>query len=209
MASKLRLRRIFKPLVTLLAKGLIKIRVSPNLATVIMLFLSILSFFALGYFGNLFFFSIFVFMTGLFDGIDGSIARLTNRKTPFGGFFDSVMDRFSEFIIFFALIIYNWSTVLWNFLDMRLIIFIIFFASIMISYCRARAEVFFKGDFDIGLMARSERLFYIFLTMLLAFFYGFSSELLFIFMWLVIGTLIFRFKRIYHIIKMRNFQESE
>ncbi|KKK43449.1 hypothetical protein LCGC14_0404670 [marine sediment metagenome] len=209
MASNLRLRRIFKPLVTLLAKGLIKIRVSPNLATLIMFFFSILSFFALGYFQNLFFFSILVFITGLFDGIDGSIARLTNRKTPFGGFLDSVMDRFSEFIIFLALIIYNWSTVLWDILDMRLIIFIAFFASIMISYCRARAEDFFKGDFDIGLMARSERLFYIFLTMLLAFFYGYSSELLFIFMWLVIGTLIFRFKRIYHIIKMKNFQEIE
>jgi hypothetical protein len=74
----------------------------------------------------------------------------------------------------------------------------------MISYSRARAEVFFKGDFDIGLMARSERLFYIFITMILAFFFGFASEFLFIFMWLVVGTCIFRIIKIHYLIKNKD-----
>jgi len=126
------------------------------------------------------------------DGVDGSIARLTERASKFGAFFDSVMDRISEFFIFFGLIIFNWNIYLWNFFDMKLIIFIAYLISFMISYCRARAEVFFKGDFDIGLMARSERLFYIFITMLFAFFFGFAAEFLFIYMWLVLGTYIFR-----------------
>ena len=192
MASKFRLRYIFRPLVNLIAKGLIRIGVTPNLATIIMLSFSVLSFISLVFFRNLLCFSIFVFITGIMDGCDGAIARLTNNSTKFGGFFDSFMDRFSEFFIFLGLLIFSKDKFLWGFIDMKLIIFISFLASIMISYSRARAEVFFKGDFDIGLMARSERLFYIFITMLFAFFFGFAAEFLFIYMWLVLGTYIFR-----------------
>jgi archaetidylinositol phosphate synthase len=138
------------------------------------------------------------------DGCDGAIARLTNKSTKFGGFFDSFMDRVSEFFIFLGLGIYNKDQFLWNLIDMKLIIFISFFSSILISYSRARAEVFFKGDYDIGLMARSERLFYLFISMMFAFFFGFMKELLFIYLWLVVGTYIFRMIRIYYRIKSKN-----
>ena len=206
MASKFRLRRIFRPFIKLLAKGLSKIGVNPNLATIIMLCFSIFSFFALVCFFNLFFFSIFVFLVGIFDGVDGAIARIKNRATTFGGFFDSVMDRTSEFVIFFALLLYCWNSILWGFLDMKIIIFISFLSSIMISYLRARAETFYKGDFDYGLMARSERLFYLFITMLIANFYGFVNEFLFLFMILVIATAYFRYFKIKKLI--RNFEKG-
>jgi len=201
MASKFRLRYIFRPLVNLIAKGLIRIGVTPNLATIIMLSFSVLSFISLVFFRNLLCFSILVFITGIMDGCDGAIALLTNRSTKFGGFFDSIMDRFSEFFIFLGLLIFSKDKFLWGFIDMKLIIFISFLASIMISYSRARAEVFFKGDFDVGLMARSERLFYLFITMTIAFFYGFMKEFLFIYMWLVIGTFFFRMTHLYFQIK--------
>lgn len=209
MPSRFRLRYIFRPLIKLIAKGLIRIGVTPNIATTIMLSFSILSFISLVIFRNLLYFSIFVFITGIMDGCDGAIARLTNKSTKFGGFFDSFMDRVSEFIIFFGLFIFNYNEFLWNFIDMNLVIFISFLISIMISYSRARAEVFFKGDFDVGLMARSERLFYLFITMILAFFYGFMNEFLFIYMWLVIGTFIFRMIKIYYEIKQTNQQINE
>ncbi len=209
MPSRFRLRYIFRPLIKLIAKGLIRIGVTPNIATIIMLGFSILSFASLLIFRNLLFFSIFVFITGIMDGCDGAIARLTNKSTKFGGFFDSFMDRISEFIIFFGLFIFNFNEFLWDFIDMNLVIFISFLISIMISYSRARAEVFFKGDFDVGLMARSERLFYIFITMILAFFYGFMNEFLFIYMWLVIGTFIFRTIKIYYKIKQTEQQINE
>ena len=209
MPSRLRLRYIFRPLIKLIAKGLIRIGVTPNIATIIMLGFSILSFTSLVIFRNLLFFSIFVFITGIMDGCDGAIARLTNKSTKFGGFFDSFMDRLSEFIIFFSLFIFNFNEFLWNFIDMNLVIFISFLISIMISYSRARAEIFFKGDFDVGLMARSERLFYIFITMILAFFYGFMKVFLFIYMWLVIGTFVFRIIKIYYEIKRVDQQTHE
>ena len=206
MASKFRLRRIFRPFIKLLAKGLSKIGVNPNLATIIMLCFSIFSFFALVFISNLFLFSIFVFLVGIFDGVDGAIARIKNKETTFGGFFDSVMDRTSEFVIFFALLFYCWNSILWGFLDMKIIIFISFLSSIMISYLRARAETFYKGDFDYGLMARSERLFYLFITMLIANFYGFVNEFLFLFMILVIATAYFRYFKIKKLI--RNFEKG-
>ena len=196
MASKFRLRRIFKPLVKSVAKILSKIGVSPNLATFIMFSFSIFSFVALVCFSNLFLFSILVFITGFFDGVDGAIARIKERATLFGGFFDSVMDRMSEFIIFFALLFYSWNNLLWGIIDMKLIIFVSLFSSIMISYLRSRAEVFFKGDFDIGLMARSERLFYLVITMMIAYFIGYVNEFLFIFMLLVVATAFFRYFKI-------------
>jgi len=209
MASKFRVRYIFRPLVNLIAKGLIRIRVTPNLATIIMLCFSVLSFISLAFFQNLLCFSIFIFITGIMDGCDGAIARLTSKSTKFGGFFDSFMDRISEFFIFLGLFIFIQDQLLWNCIDMKMIIFISFLVSIMISYSRARAEVFFKGNFDVGLMARSERLFYIVITSIIGFFYDFVNLFLFIYMWLVIGTFIFRMIRIYFLIKEKNNKINE
>jgi phosphatidylglycerophosphate synthase len=206
MPSKFRFRYLFRPVVNLLAKGLIKLGITPNLATIIMFCFSILSFVSLLIFRNLISFSIFIFLTGIMDGVDGAIARLTNKSTKFGGFFDSVMDRTSEFFIFFGLYIYTQNQLLWNFIDMRLVISFCFIASIMISYTRARVEVFFKGDFDIGLMARSERLFYLVIISIISFFYNFFNLFLFIFMWLTIGTFLFRLIKIYYLIKKKDTQ---
>ena len=200
--SKFRLRYVFRPLVNLIAKGLKNIGVTPNLATIFMLSFAIFGFISLVFFQNLLIFAILVFITGIMDGCDGAIARLTNKSSAFGGFFDSIMDRISEFVIFLALLIFTWGQFLWEVIDMKLVIFITFLAAIMTSYVRARAENFFKGDFnnrelDIGLMARSERLFYLVVTSIIAFsMNAFYNEFLFLFMWLVLGTAFFRFLRI-------------
>ncbi|MHA1240390.1 MAG: CDP-alcohol phosphatidyltransferase family protein [Promethearchaeota archaeon] len=201
MASSYRLRRIFKPLVKKVAHLLSRVGLSPNLATITMLGFSIISFILLVFLSNLLLFSIFVFATGFFDGVDGAIAREQEKVTRFGGLFDSLMDRVSEFVIFLALLIYSWNSVLWSIFDMKIIILLSFLSSIMISYLRARAEVFFKGDFDFGLMARSERLFYLVITMLVANFIGFVNEFLFVFMLLVLATAFFRYFKIKILIK--------
>lgn len=202
MPSKFRVRNIFKKkIVKVVSKGLIKIGITPNLATIIMLCFSILSFVSIWPIKNLLLFSIFVFITTLLDGCDGTIARMTNRSSSFGGFFDSVMDRISEFFIFLGLLLFNWNRLLWNFLDVKLIVYISFLASLMISYSRTRAECFFSGDFDVGLMGRSERLFYIFITMIFAHFYGYVDIFLFVLMLSLIATVIFRIIKIYNQIK--------
>ncbi|MGQ4875879.1 MAG: CDP-alcohol phosphatidyltransferase family protein [Promethearchaeia archaeon] len=192
MPSKFRVRYIFKPLVNLLASLFNKLGMTPNLATVIMFIFSLLAFLSIIIFQNLLFFGIFIFFCGLFDGIDGAIARLSGKSSKWGGFFDSTMDRFSEFIIFFGILLSLWEEVLWGSIDMKLIIFFAYTGTILISYSRARAETIYHGDYDIGLMARSERLFYLFMISVFAYFYGYFNEFLFIYTFLVIGTYIFR-----------------
>ncbi len=200
MSSKLRLRKVFKPLVIFLAKFLSKMGVSPNLATSLMLFFAFLSNITLTVFNNFLLCAIFIFITGIFDGIDGAIARLRNKESLLGGFLDSFMDRVSEFIIFFGFLMRFNSNQLWIIIDMRIVIIISFLSSIMISYTRARGESLVKGDFDIGLMARSERLFFLFLSFLLASFFGFINEFLFIFMLLVLFTVFYRCFKIHKLI---------
>ena len=206
MPSKLRLRRVFRPLVVVLAKGLNKMGLSPNIATLFVLLLAFVSFVSITLFHNLLIFAIFVFLTGLFDGIDGQIARLNNQSSNFGGFLDSVTDRISEFIIYLGFVFYLENDILWGIINMEIVVIVILVGSLMISYLRAKAEVLFKGDFDYGLMARSERLFYIFITMLISNYIGFVNEFLFIFMFLILGTGIFRFYKIKKMIQ--DFEES-
>ncbi|MFO8018270.1 MAG: CDP-alcohol phosphatidyltransferase family protein [Promethearchaeia archaeon] len=201
MASKFRLRRVFRPLVKGLAKAFSRLGMTANIATWCMLLLAFLSIIFLVVFQHLILFGLFVFFCGLFDGIDGAISRFNETNSPKGGFFDSTMDRFSEFIIFLGLIIYFWEQPMWHLGDMRFIILIAFLASIMISYSRTRAEIIYNGDYDVGLMARSERLFYIFVTSCIAFFCGFFREFIVIYMFLVIASAIFRFAKINALIK--------
>ncbi|MHA1845235.1 MAG: CDP-alcohol phosphatidyltransferase family protein [Promethearchaeota archaeon] len=209
MPSKFRLRIIFKPLITGLARLLSLIGVTPNMVTFIMLIFSILSYIFLVFFRNLLFSAIFIFLAGISDGVDGALARISNKSSKFGSFLDSTLDRFSEFFIFLGLLLYCWDFMLWNVIDMKIIIFFSLFASLMISYSRARAETIFKGDFDFGLMARSERLFYLVVSQILGYFIGYLLELLFFFMFLVIGTAIFRFFKINTLIKKNDSQAKE
>jgi phosphatidylglycerophosphate synthase len=205
MGSKIRLRYIFRPLVDIIAKGFYKSGIkNPNIITGLMFFFAVLGSVLLILFGNLLLFGIFVFLTGIFDGVDGSLSRIAERASQKGAFLDSTMDRFSEIVIFFAIFVFCGDTLLWNAIDMKLIIYIAFFASLMISYSRTRGENIIKEDFDIGLMARSERLFYLLIASIISFIWGYFNELLFIYMWLVIGTVLFRFSRIYNTIKTRD-----
>src|SRR4029453_10889619 len=47
--------------------------------------------------------ALMVLFAGAFDMLDGALARATNRKTDFGAFFDSTVDRYSEAVVFLGL----------------------------------------------------------------------------------------------------------
>ena len=88
------------------------------------------------------------------DALDGTMARLRNEPTRFGGFVDSVTDRFSELIVFAGLLYY------FAIINDPLAIMLVFFAaagSIMVSYTRARAEAL-NYDAKVGILTRLERL---------------------------------------------------
>ena len=94
-----------------------------------------------------------ILFAGLFDMLDGQVARLGNMKSEYGAFFDSVLDRYSELFTFLGICYY---LVAHHYLLGSLFAFIALIGSMMVSYTRARAEglgVECKG----GLMQRPER----------------------------------------------------
>lgn len=91
---------------------------------------------------------------GLFDMIDGRLARVGKMESKFGALYDSVLDRYSELVMFLGICYY---LVAQNYFLSSLFAFIAMIGSIMVSYVRARAEglgIECKG----GLMQRPERI---------------------------------------------------
>ncbi|MEP7279684.1 MAG: DUF4833 domain-containing protein [Bacteroidota bacterium] len=104
-----------------------------------------------------------ILFAGLFDMLDGQVARLGNMASSFGAMYDSVLDRYSELIMFLGICYY---LVAHHYFLSSLFAFITLIGSMMVSYTRARAEglgVAIKG----GLMQRPERVVVIGVTALL------------------------------------------
>ena len=93
---------------------------------------------------------------GVFDVIDGAVARLTGRETAFGGVLDAVIDRYVDFSIFIG-IAYGglaelWRLPSWAWCTLALT------GSFMVSYTRTRAEAAGSGKLDVGIAERAERI---------------------------------------------------
>ena len=78
-----------------------------------------------------------ILFAGLFDMMDGQVARIGNMKSTFGALYDSVLDRYSELITFFGICYY---LVLQEYFVGSIIAFVALIGSLMVSYVRARAE---------------------------------------------------------------------
>src|SRR6202051_148284 len=97
--------------------------------------------------------AVVVILAGLFDMVDGRVARETNRVTRFGGFFDSVLDRYSDLALFMGLLVYYASI---NRFDYIVLTAIVMTGSVMVSYARARAECTIPKC-KVGFLERPER----------------------------------------------------
>lgn len=142
---------------------LARTRLSPNVFTLIGLLLNI-AVAAIIASGNLLVGGIMALFAGAFDMLDGAVARSTGQVTKFGGFFDSTLDRYSESIVYFGLLIYLMNIDASTTAIALLVAAIV--GSLMVSYTRARAEA--AGvDAEVGIFARPERV--ILLAILLIF----------------------------------------
>ena len=136
---------------------LIKLGVSPNAITMASLGTAAASAWALGT-GRFSLGGWLYLFTGILDIFDGRVARATGTVSPGGAFFDSVMDRYSELVVFGGLAYFyrgSWA---------MLVVMAAALGSVMVSYTRARAEGLGINDVNIGTMQRPERLFYLGLT---------------------------------------------
>lgn len=93
---------------------------------------------------------IFMLASGLLDALDGIIARIYGKTSIFGGFFDSILDRYSDAIILSGILLGGLTQISWGLAAL--------FGSLMVSYARARAEAAGVKMESIGLAERAERI---------------------------------------------------
>jgi CDP-diacylglycerol--glycerol-3-phosphate 3-phosphatidyltransferase len=143
-----------------------KLRLSPDMLTFIGIFLNLIAAFIIGS-GHLFIGGLIFLLAGLFDMLDGVMARFLNQATKFGALLDSTSDRLTEAAVFLSLIFIT-STSIWPYnTTMQLVlIFLALTGSFLTSYIRARAEGL-QIDCSVGLFTRPERVIILALGLLL------------------------------------------
>ncbi len=159
---RIRLQQLIYTIINPFVRLLIKLGLTPNGVTIIGFLLNVgvacilifgaeegqradLSF--VGWAGAL------VLFAGLFDMLDGQVARMGGMSSSFGALFDSVLDRYSELVTFLGICYY---LVAHHYFFSSLFAFVALIGSMMVSYTRARAEGLGIECKD-GLMQRPER----------------------------------------------------
>ncbi len=162
-------RRLSLPI----TRGLL--RVVPNISPNTVTFIS----FVIGVFGALLFsleFGVFggiaVQLSSVLDGCDGEIARIKDKSSRFGAFFDSIMDRYADIFIITGLLVYCLRTlkdrpIFTRILLTEAIILLLgvftLAGTFLVSYSAAKAQTDFTRHFTRALNGRDTRLFIIFL----------------------------------------------
>ena len=131
----------------------VALRIHPNILTFVGVLINVAAAWALGQ-GHFITAGLIMIVANIFDFIDGKVARETNAESKFGGFWDSVIDRFSDIALFLGLI-YLYSTR--GRTDYVMITSITMMFAIMTSYTRARAESLI-AKCKVGFMERPERI---------------------------------------------------
>jgi len=161
------IRQRAQGLLNVMAGGLSKLGLTPN-------GLTLMGFFFMCFIGgvlatgNFALGGVLIIVAGLFDALDGSLARLTNRVTRFGAFLDSTTDRFAEGAVYLGM--------MHAFLQ-RGITFVVYFifltllGSLMVSYARARAEGI-GIEMKEGMLTRFERIALLIIGLVLTAFLG-------------------------------------
>jgi CDP-diacylglycerol--glycerol-3-phosphate 3-phosphatidyltransferase len=139
--------------------GLALTRINPNILTFLGLVINIGAAVLFGY-GNadnqaaMFrWAALTIIGAGVFDMVDGRVARATGQVTEFGGFFDSVIDRYSDVVLYFGVLVYYARASRFFYIVLTALVMV---TSVMISYTRARAEVLIPKC-KVGFMERPER----------------------------------------------------
>lgn len=207
------LQKIIYVIITPVIKGMIRIGFTPNLVTTIGFVLNIAATIMLlyaagemtgstsivGWSGAV------ILFAGLFDMMDGRLARIGNMSSMFGALWDSTLDRYSELFTLFGIAMY---LILNSWVTGGVLTFLAMVGSVMVSYVRARAEGL-GIECKVGLMQRPER---VALTSLGAILCGIFDNLWFLVVPIVIIAIlanITAFWRICHCYKVLNKSEKK
>lgn len=144
-----RLGHFFDKPFTFLAK---KTGISPNTLTITGFVITVIAAAMLP--RDLFLGGLLIIIGALFDVFDGVVARTNNKSSKFGAFLDSVLDRYSDAVLFFG---FAWYFLENNSVTGAGISIATMIGALLISYTRARAEGL-GGECHTGLMERPERI---------------------------------------------------
>lgn len=159
------LQRVIYVIINPLIQIMVKVGVTPNMVTTI------------GFVGNLAATALFVvaalmasgdmpqamamvgwggatiLFAGLFDMMDGRLARVSGKSSVFGALWDSTLDRYSEMVSLFGVsVVFLYCDWFW----MGIVTYAAILGSVMVSYVRARAEGL-GIECKVGLLQRPER----------------------------------------------------
>lgn len=148
-----RLRQPIQPIFDLLGKGLASLKFTPNTVTVLALIVGIGSAIAIGL-GHPILSIGLLWLSGLLDVLDGTLARITGQPSPLGAYLDLIFDRLVEGAMILGF--YAWMpSLIWGLL--------IFQAGAMFNFTTFMlAGTLFKNEgkksmhYDIGLVERTE-----------------------------------------------------
>ena len=155
------LQKVIYHVINPLISALIKLHITPNIITFVGLLLNLLAtalfIYAavyapqqlnlIGWGGAV------ILFAGLFDMIDGRLARVGCMQSTFGALWDSTLDRYSELFTLFGIAIY---LLLNGYVWSGVVTFAAMVGSVMVSYVRARAEGL-AIECKVGFMQRPER----------------------------------------------------
>ena len=143
-------RRISRPIARLLAHT----PITPNQVSIGSLLIALASFFSFVY-GQYIAAALLAQVSSIVDGIDGDLARITNKTSTFGGFMDSILDRYADALIILGLTIWAangeadvfiWLTGFWALAG-----------TFVVTYSRARVENVPRNVFDSGITSVASR----------------------------------------------------
>jgi CDP-diacylglycerol--glycerol-3-phosphate 3-phosphatidyltransferase len=158
-------RYITSPLTSILVKS----RLKPNTLTWCALVISLIAAATIAT-AHLLIGGFLVLFSGLFDILDGALARSTNQATRFGALLDSTFDRISDAAILLGIL---WIYIGDSNISIILLIFLALIVSLLTSYVRARAEGL-DINCPVGLFTRTERVIILALGLLFSPLYKFS-----------------------------------
>ena len=139
--------------IVLIVRALALSKIHPNILTFIGLLINVAAAVLLGT-GQFRTAAYVIIGAGIFDMVDGRVARETNRVTRFGGFFDSVLDRYSDLALLMGLLVWYGSI---NRPFYVVLTAVVMTGSVMVSYTRSRAENTIPTC-KVGFMERPERI---------------------------------------------------
>jgi CDP-diacylglycerol---glycerol-3-phosphate 3-phosphatidyltransferase len=134
-------------------RACVVLRIHPNVLTFVGVLINVAAAWALAT-GRFWTAGGIMIAANIFDFIDGKVAREMGMESAFGGFWDSVMDRFSDLALFLGLV-YLYSSV--HRTDYVVITVMAMIFTVLTSYARARAESV-VAQCKVGFMERPERI---------------------------------------------------